>query len=129
MNIGKHRVVKVGIMPLDQFKKRTIAIAKGQYKPKNDEPKIWFRSIKSLANVLSEENQHLLKLIIEVKPKSIKELEDATGRTANNLLRTLRMMENYGFVKLKEGKSVRGRAPLVPEVVYCGAEVEMDFVG
>lgn len=128
MSTIKHRVVKVGIMPLDQFKKRTIAIAKGKYKPKNDEPKIWFRSIKSLANVLSEENQHLLKLIVETQPKSIKELEDITGRTSNNLLRTLRMMESYGFVKLKEGKTIRGRAPLIPEVLYSGAEVAMDFV-
>ena len=127
MSIIKHRVVKVGIMPLDQFKKRTISIAKGEYKPKKDEPKIWFRSMRSLAHVLSEENQQLLKLIVENQPKSIKDLESITGRTANNLLRTLRMMENYGFVKLKEGKSGRGRRPLIPEVIYSGAKVEMDF--
>ena len=127
MSIIKHRVVKVGIMPLDQFKKRTISIAKGEYKPKKDEPKIWFRSMRSLAHVLSEENQQLLKLIVENQPKSIKDLESITGRTANNLLRTLRMMENYGFVKLKEGKSGRGRTPLIPEVIYSGAKVEMDF--
>ena len=123
----KHRIVKVGIMSLDQFKLRTIAIAKGEYKPKKDEPKIWFRSIKSLANVLSEENQHLLKLIVLTHPKSISELESTTGRTANNLLRTLRMMENYGFVKLKEGKGIRGRAPLIPEVIYEGVEVDVSF--
>ena len=127
MNIAKHKIVKVGVMPLDEFKKRTIAIAKGEYKPKKGEPKIWFRSMKSLAHVLSEENQDLLKLIVETQPKSIKELEGATGRSANNLLRTLRMMENYGFVKLKEGKGGRGRAPLVPEVVYSAAEIEVDF--
>lgn len=63
MSAVKHKVVKVGIMPLDEFKKRSIAIAKGKYKPKKDEPKIWFRSMKSLAHVLSEENQDLLKLI------------------------------------------------------------------
>ena len=123
----KPKVVKVGIMSLDQFKKRTIAIAKGHYKPKKNEPKIWFHSIRSLANVLSEQNQLLLKLIVETQPKSIKELEAVTGRTANNLLRTLRMMENYGFVKLKAGIGRRGRAPLVPEVVYSAAEIELDF--
>ena len=83
--------------------------------------------MKSLAHVLSEENQELLKLIIETQPKSIKELEGVTGRTANNLLRTLRMMENYGFVKLREGEGGRGRAPLVPEVIYSAAEIEVDF--
>jgi len=124
-----HKVVKVGIMSLEQFKKRTIAIAKGRYKLKKNEPKIWFRSIKSLANVLSEENQHLLRLIVEKHPKSIKALEDITGRSANNILRTLRMMENYGFVKLREGKGDRGRAPLVPEVIYSAAKIELDFTG
>jgi predicted transcriptional regulator len=127
MMMTKHRIVKVGIMPLNQFKKRTIAIAKGEYTPKKGEPKIWFRSMKSLAHVLSEDNQELLKLIIETQPKSIKELESVTGRTANNLLRTLRMMENYGFVKLREGKSGRGRTPLVPEVIYSAAEIEVGF--
>ncbi len=127
MSISKQKIVKVGVMPLEEFKKRTIAIAKGQYKPKKNEPKIWFRSMKSLAHVLSEENQELLKLIIEIQPKSIKELESVTGRTANNLLRTLRMMESYGFVKLKEGEGGRGRAPLVPEVIYSRAEVEVEF--
>lgn len=114
-------------MPLDQIKKRTIAIAEGEYKPKAGEPKIWFTSIRSFAQVLSEENQKLLKLIITSRPQSVKELEDITGRSANNLRHTLRQMENYGFVKLKEGISKRGRAPLIPEVIYSGAEVEVDF--
>jgi predicted transcriptional regulator len=127
MSAAKHKVVKVGIMPLEQFKERTIAIAKGKIKPKKGEPKIWFRSMKSLAHVLSEENQELLKLIIETQPQSIKELENITGRKANNLLRTLRTMESYGFVKLREGLGGRGRAPLVPEVVYDSAEIEVDF--
>lgn len=121
------RRVKVGIMPLSEFKKRTIAIAKGEYKPGKNDPKIWFTSMRSLANVLSEENQALLKLIIELRPASISELEEVTGRKANNLLRTLRTMENYGFVKLVEGKGGRGRSPLIPQVIYSSADVEVDF--
>lgn len=62
---------RIGIMSLEQYKQRTIAIAKGIYKPKKDEPKIWFTSMKSLAHILSEDNQLLLKLIIENKPKSV----------------------------------------------------------
>jgi predicted transcriptional regulator len=94
---------------------------------KKDEPKIWFNSIKSLAHVLSEENQELLGLIVEIHPKSIKELEDVTGRKANNLLRTLRTMESYGFVKLKEGESGKGRTPLVPEVIYNSAKIAVNL--
>lgn len=121
------KIVKVGVMSLQDFKKRTIAIASGKYKPNKSEPVIWFRSMKSLATILSEKNQHLLKLIVETEPQSIKELENTSGRSANNLLRTLRMMESYGFVKFKTGKSTRGRAPLIPTVIYSGAKIEVVF--
>jgi predicted transcriptional regulator len=125
---AKHsKIIKIGIMPLEDFKRRTIAIAKGYYKPKKSDPKIWFHSIKSLAYVLSENNQKLLTLITDTQPKSIKELETVTGRKANNLLRTLRMMENYGFIKLSEGEKKRGRTPLVPEVLYDMVDVEINF--
>lgn len=121
------RAIKVGVMSFEDFQKRTIAIARGEYKFRKDEPKIWFSSMKSLANLLSEENQKLLKLIIENHPQSVKELESMTGRKANNLLRTLRTMENYGFVKLLKGKEGRGRTPLIPKVVYNSAEIEVNF--
>lgn len=120
--------VKIGIMPLEQFKERTIAIAKGQYKVQANEPKIWFHSIKSLANVLSEENQHLLQVIVEQKPQSVSELVPLTGRHANNLLRTLRTMEQYGFVELAPGKAgAKGRTPLVPKVLYDVVNIEISF--
>ncbi|KPJ67154.1 MAG: transcriptional regulator [Coxiella sp. DG_40] len=120
--------VKVGIMPFDSFKKHTICIAKGEYKLRLNEPKIWFSSMKSLANILSEKNQELLRLIIDVQPQSVSELEPLTGRKANNLLRTLRTMESYGFVKLVEGKKgKKGKTPLLPEVVYNMANIEINF--
>ncbi|MDY0320773.1 MAG: hypothetical protein RBR23_03465 [Arcobacteraceae bacterium] len=55
------KTLTIGIMSKEQYKQRTIAIAKGIYKPKANEPKVWFESIKSLAQVLSNENQHLLE--------------------------------------------------------------------
>lgn len=119
--------VKVGIMSLDAFKKRTIAIAKGEYKPQADEPKIWFPSMKSLSHVLSEENQALLKLISEIEPQSIKALEEVTGRKSNNILRTLRKMENYGFVKLLKGAQGRGRTALIPKVSYNCIKIALNF--
>lgn len=123
------KTVKVGIMSPEEFKKRTIDIAKGKYKPKGDEPKIWFASMKSLAYVLSEENQNLLKLIANIHPQSVAELEKVTGRKANNILRTLRTMENLGFVKLIKGEKGKGRIPLIPKVIYQAAEIELKFGG
>ena len=97
----------VGIISKEEYKARTIAIAKGEYKPKANEPKVWFESIKSLAQILSNENQHLLKVILENKPKSLKELEDLTGRAKSNLSRTLKTLERYGIVKLhKENRNL-----------------------
>lgn len=122
---------RIGIMSLEQYKQRTIAIAKGVYKPKKNEPKIWFTSMKSLAHVLSEDNQLLLKLIIENKPNSVSDLEVLTGykRKANNILRTLRTMERYGLVRLETSpnKIHRGRAPLMPKALYDEFDVEFSL--
>lgn len=100
--------MNVGIMSREEYKNRTIAIAKGIYKPKKNEPKIWFESIKSLSQVLSNENQTLLKLIIEHKPQSLTELEGISHRKKSNLSRTLKTLENYGIVSLdrKEGRVI-----------------------
>ena len=93
-------VMNVGIISRESYKKRTIAIAKGVYKPKLNEPKVWFESIKSLSQVLSNENQELLKLIIKYKPKSLTELEKISHRKKSNLSRTLKTLENYGIISL-----------------------------
>lgn len=79
-----------------------------EYRPQPGEPKLWFESLRSFAEVLNEENQALLRLILERKPQSIKELEAVTGRKSSNLSRTLRTMEQYGLVELvKVNRNVR----------------------
>ncbi len=69
-------------MPQERIRERMLAIAKGEYKPKHGEPKIWFTSMRSLAEL--------------------------TGRKPGNLSRTLKTMSNYGFVEMKrESRQVR----------------------
>jgi predicted transcriptional regulator len=101
------KFLKLGIMGRDEYRNRTIEIAKGTYKPKRDEPHIWFESLQSLAQVLSPDNQELLEIILETKPNSIKELEATTGRKSSNLSRTLHMMEQYGLVDLVRDKTLK----------------------
>ncbi len=96
------RVMKVGIISKEDYIKRTLAIAKGDYKPRKSEPKVWFESIKSMSQVLSSENQKLLRVIIDHKPHSITELEKITSRKKSNLSRTLKTLEKYGIVELKK---------------------------
>jgi predicted transcriptional regulator len=98
----------VGIMPQEKIRERVLAIARGDYKPKATDPKIWFTSMRSLAEVLSDDNRALLKVIQNAKPQSISSLADITGRKPGNLSRTLKTMSNYGFVEMKrESKHVR----------------------
>jgi predicted transcriptional regulator len=102
------KILKIGIISREDYQKRTLAIARGEYKPKSDEPKIWFESLQSIAHVLSSENRELLKIILKNKPDSLQELETVTGRKTSNLSNTLRLMARYGIVKLEEDtKSIR----------------------
>lgn len=102
------KAIIIGIMPQEQIRARVLAIARGEYKPKPNEPKVWFTSMKSLAEVLSDDNRALLKVISETKPESITALAKATGRKPGNLSRTLKTMSHYGIVDLyKENNQVR----------------------
>jgi len=95
------KIVKIGILSREDYKRRTIAIAKGEYIPKSDEPKIWFESLQSMAQVLNNENLKLLQTILEEHPQSLKELEELSGRSVSNLSRTLKTMARYGIVELE----------------------------
>lgn len=100
--------IAIGIMSQEKIRERMLAIAKGEYKPRPGEPKIWFTSMKSLAEVLSDENRALLKTIRDAQPESITGLAAITGRKPGNLSRTLKTMSNYGIVEMRrENRHVR----------------------
>jgi predicted transcriptional regulator len=96
------KVLHIGIMSYQDYKKRTMAIARGEYRPSPNEPKVWFESVRSMAQILSSENQLLLRTILDNKPESLKELEVATGRSSSNLSRTLKTMARYGIVRMEK---------------------------
>ena len=113
------KIMMVGILSLEEYGQRVIAIARGEYQPKKNEPKIWFESLQSMAQVLSPENQQLLRLIIDNRPQSLTELEQLSQRKKSNLSRTLRTLEHCGIVELSKKK---GR--LVPKVKATDFKVE-----
>jgi predicted transcriptional regulator len=108
------KTLRVGIASYEDMKARTLAIARGKYKPTADEPKVWFTSAESFARILSDRNRVVLQTIAEQAPDSLAQLAELTGRQKSNLSRTLKTMERYGFVRLERGP----RRSVVPKVPY-----------
>jgi predicted transcriptional regulator len=119
------KTLRVGIASRAAYKKRTLAIAKGEYVAAKNEPKVWFESLGTLSQVLSDRNRNLLKFILETHPQSLSELAERSGRATSNLSRTLRTMERYGLVHFEQGPNRQ----LVPRVDYAGVELEISFQG
>jgi len=58
---------RIGIMSQENIRERMLNIARGVNKPEPNEPKIWFTSVRSLAEVLSDENSALSHVIKDDK--------------------------------------------------------------
>ena len=108
------KTLRVGIASYEEMKARSLAIARGRYKPSADEPKVWFASAESFARVLSNRNRALLRIIAESAPDSLTRLAELTGRKKSNLSRTVKTMERYGLLRLRAG----ARGTLIPHVHY-----------
>lgn len=117
------KTLKVGIASFEAMKARTLAVAKGELKPKASDPKVWFTSPESFAKVLSNRNRALLAQIADTRPASLHELAAQSGRTPGNLSRTLRTMERYGLVRLHKGE----RGTVRPEVPYRDVRLDMSL--
>ena len=113
----------IGIASAEEMKARTMAIARGEIKPRTDDPKIWFTSPESFAKVLSNNNRALLDLIAATRPESLQDLAERSGRKPSNLSRTLRTMERYGFVALHRG----ARGKIKPEVPYAAISLTLSL--
>ena len=117
------RRIKVGIMPLKEFQAYTRAIATGKHKRKRGEPTIWFNSMASLAQVLSDQNRELLALIAREEPESISELARLSHRSQSNLTRTIKKMEHDELVRMKTGAQGKKK----PSVPYTEILVDMSI--
>lgn len=117
------KTLTIGIAGYDRMKERTVAIARGEFMPARDEPKVWFTSVESFAKVLSHRNRELLTLIAREEPASLSELAVLSGRNKSNLSRTLKTMLRYGLVELREGE----RGTLVPRVPYDRVRLDVSL--
>ncbi len=75
-------------------------------------PGVRFRSLEAGAKLLSPKNRILLRAISERKPQSVTALAEMTGRTPQNVLRTLNKFAAAGIVRLNRGDG-RARRPVL----------------
>lgn len=84
---------------------RCVIGIKGQSEDPQYPVDIWFDSLKSVASVLSVENQKLLKVIAINEPKTITELAGLTQRAVSNVSRTLKTLQKHNLVTLLNSKN------------------------
>ena len=116
----------IGVMPEEHIRQRMLSIVKGEHKPEQGEPKIWFTSINALGQILNNENIALLRLMDEEKPQTITELAMLSERKKSNLSVTLKTLLSYGFVRLeKQGRSVK------PVALFTDFDIQVkqSFIG
>ena len=116
--------LKVGIAGYEEMKARTMRIAKGEEKPAPGDPKVWFTSTESFAQILSSGNRELLRVIDEQSPGSLEELSRITGRSKPSLSRTLKTMVNYGLVRMDPGEGQK----VVPKVLHDRVALELPLI-
>ena len=105
------KMLKIGIASYEQAKARTLAIARGELKPKPTDPKVSLPLDGEPGPGLSDKNRLLLATIRDSRPQSLSDLAELTGRKKSNLSRTLKTMERYGIVTLER----RAQGRVVPQ--------------
>jgi predicted transcriptional regulator len=118
------KTLQVGIADYEEIKARTMRIARGDEKPAPDDPKVWFTSTESFAQILSSGNRELLRVIDEQSPGSLEDLSRITGRAKSSLSRTLKTMANYGLVRMDPGEGQK----VVPTVLYDRVTLELPLI-
>lgn len=108
--MAKRYSMKIGIASPEQQRRRVLDIAAGRRPVKRGEPKVWFPSLKTAAEVL-DRNRELIRLIHDEHPESVKELAALSGRAESNVSRSLKRLEAYGIVRMiNTGKTRRPEA-------------------
>jgi predicted transcriptional regulator len=109
-------------MPERLIRERMLAMAKGVYKPKESEPRVWYSSMTALSRVLCAENIDLLRMIDREQPATMTALAALSGRSLSNLSATLKKLKDKGFVSFEDGE---GRAKK-PVALFTDFEIVTD---
>jgi len=104
------RILHIGVASKTYIHKRMLAIAKGELRQLPSDPRVWFTSFEALARVFSKQNMMLIEILREKDLDSITALADAAGREKTNVVRSLKVLEEFEIIEYQEGAGGR-RAP------------------
>ncbi len=114
-------MTKYKIQSLRSLRDEMKAVARGERTAPADAAMPSFNSVAAVVRLLTPENRALLAIIRDLKPKSVAELAEMSGRAQPNLTRTLAKMEAAGFVRM----TAAGRSK-APSVTIKKIVVEID---
>ena len=114
-------MTKYKIQSLRSLRDEMKAVARGERAAPADAAMPSFNSVEAVVRLLTPENRALLAIIRDLKPKSVAELAEMSGRAQPNLTRTLAKMEAAGFVRM----TAAGRSK-APSVTVKKIVVEID---
>jgi predicted transcriptional regulator len=86
------------------------AIAKGDVKQEVNEPTVWFTSVEAMARVFSRINMLLIEILRDKDLESVTELAKEAGKLKTNVVRALKLLEDFEIVEYEEGAGGR-KAP------------------
>jgi predicted transcriptional regulator len=79
---------------------------------------VYFTSIEAVRNLLTPNRLALLRVIRKQRPGSIYELSKIVKRDLKNVQEDLRLLEEYGLVRMTKGRSAGRRVVKVPEALF-----------
>jgi predicted transcriptional regulator len=95
-------------MQIIKHNQKTVSIEndKGAFSffKKHSEERIDFKELSELRSILSNEKARILYLIKHEKPESIYKLSKICGRSFRAVLRDVRLLEKFGFIKIVKEK-------------------------
>lgn len=101
---------------LRDFKEAFVQAAAGRRVQRREG--VYFTSIEAARNLLTRNRLALLRAIRQLQPQSTYELARRVGRDLKNVQDDLRLLEDYGLVRLAEGRGTGKRRTKVPEVLF-----------
>jgi predicted transcriptional regulator len=101
---------------LEEFKDTFTKVATGRRVQRREG--VYFTSIEAARNLLTRNRLALLRAIRTLRPRSTYDLAQRVGRDVKNVQEDLRLLEEYGLVRLGETRGAGKRRTKVPEVLF-----------